>query len=405
MANSAVKRADLAALDGSANVVHLAPAPQPKRPRDRRIDVFRGICLLMIFINHVPGTVFEHFTSRNFGFSDAAEAFVFISGTSAALAYAGGLAGPRLWPGISRIWGRAWTLYLVNLLVMVWALGLAAAALRFGGDATMLGKDNMQYLSKDLAGTLIGLPVLAHQIGYVNILPMYAVLLLAAPGLLIAAIKAPRLTLAASLAVWLVAGLQHWNIPNFPMKGGWFLNPISWQLIFVLGMLTGLALRRGQRFVPRHPVLIGLAVFVVAGSLVWLKVPAVGNFGNATLGRIAVMGVPSLFRDFDKTFLSVPRLIHALALIYLISALPVIRRLCDSRWAEGFALLGRVALPVFALGTILSFAARAAKEVFAPGLMLDSALILGGCAVLWAFAATLQYARAAARPGSAAAAS
>ena len=48
--------------------------------RDARLDMFRGIALLMIFINHVPGTAWENFTSRNFGFSDAAEAFVLMSG-------------------------------------------------------------------------------------------------------------------------------------------------------------------------------------------------------------------------------------------------------------------------------------------------------------------------------------
>lgn len=32
--------------------------------RDTRIDVFRALALLTIFINHVPGTIFEHFTHR-----------------------------------------------------------------------------------------------------------------------------------------------------------------------------------------------------------------------------------------------------------------------------------------------------------------------------------------------------
>lgn len=49
------------------------------KQRDTRIDVFRALALLTIFINHVPGTVFEHLTHRNFGFSDSAEAFVLIS--------------------------------------------------------------------------------------------------------------------------------------------------------------------------------------------------------------------------------------------------------------------------------------------------------------------------------------
>ena len=57
--------------------------------RDARLDMFRGLALIMIFVNHVPGTIYETYTSRNFGFSDAAEAFVFMSGMAAGLAYSG----------------------------------------------------------------------------------------------------------------------------------------------------------------------------------------------------------------------------------------------------------------------------------------------------------------------------
>ena len=103
-----------------------APAPA-RKGRDRRIDMFRGLALAMIFINHAPGTVYENFTSRNFGFSDAAEGFVFLSGTSAALAYGGILQGAGLWAGVARPWGRAWMLYLVHLMMTVWVIAIAAA--------------------------------------------------------------------------------------------------------------------------------------------------------------------------------------------------------------------------------------------------------------------------------------
>ncbi|TIT88604.1 MAG: hypothetical protein E5W55_26220, partial [Mesorhizobium sp.] len=40
--------------------------------RDTRIDVLRALALLTIFVDHVPGTVFENLTYKNLGFSDAA---------------------------------------------------------------------------------------------------------------------------------------------------------------------------------------------------------------------------------------------------------------------------------------------------------------------------------------------
>src|SRR5258707_8718224 len=66
------------------------------------IDFWRGLALLMIFIDHVPENVFQHVTQKNFGFSDAAELFVFLSGVSVALAY-----GTRFFEGETAVAVRA----------------------------------------------------------------------------------------------------------------------------------------------------------------------------------------------------------------------------------------------------------------------------------------------------------
>jgi OpgC protein len=69
---------------------------QPRRGRSRidAIDFWRGFALLTIFADHMPYSVLAQVTHRNFGLSDAAEGFVFLSGMSAALAY-----GPRFLEG------------------------------------------------------------------------------------------------------------------------------------------------------------------------------------------------------------------------------------------------------------------------------------------------------------------
>src|SRR6478752_7375333 len=61
--------------------------PGSAAPRDTRLDVLRALALVTIFINHVPGQMLERLTTKNFGFSDAAEAFVLISGIAIGLAY------------------------------------------------------------------------------------------------------------------------------------------------------------------------------------------------------------------------------------------------------------------------------------------------------------------------------
>ena len=52
--------------------------------RDLRLDLFRGIALWLIFLDHIPQNVVNWFTIRNNGFSDATEIFIFISGYTAA---------------------------------------------------------------------------------------------------------------------------------------------------------------------------------------------------------------------------------------------------------------------------------------------------------------------------------
>lgn len=362
--------------------------------RDGRIDVLRGFALLTIFINHVPGTIFENFTTRNFGFSDAAEAFVMISGVSAALAYSGAFSDAPLWPGIARIWRRAWTLYLIHLMLCFWAMAIVLAAWRFGGTRTLVLGDNFQYLLSDPYGVLVGVPILGHQFGYVNILPLYAVLLLATPAILMAARRSPGLTLTGSVALWCLAGLQRLDLPAYPLAGGWFFNPFSWQLLFVVGILTGLSLKQGQRFVPIRRSLVIACWGFLAFTLIWLKWADLGASLNAALGWASVHGVPWFFVAFDKTYVSLPRLLHILALAYVVSTLPWLRALCDRPVMAPLAVMGRQALPVFALGTLLSFVARAVKEmVLVPSDTLDTVLIAGGAGAMVAFAAALDQKR------------
>ena len=45
--------------------------------RDVRLDLFRGLSLFFIFIDHIPNNVLSYVTLRSIGFSDAAEVFVF----------------------------------------------------------------------------------------------------------------------------------------------------------------------------------------------------------------------------------------------------------------------------------------------------------------------------------------
>ena len=354
--------------------------------RDARLDMFRGIALVMIFINHVPGTIYEGITSRNFGFSDAAEAFVFMSGMAAGLAYSNGFRTGSLWLATSRVWARARQLYFVHITITMLCLAIfAAGALWFNLPEVMQRNNVTPIYGKPLA-TLIGIPLLSHQLGYLNILPLYTVLLLATPLLLVIGLRRPFLLLALSVALWVVAGQFRLNIPSFPNSGGWFFNPFSWQLLFVIGLLSGAAMKVGQRFIPFRPVLFGLAAAFVLLVLLWMKIPPLGSLGRAGLSWLSSIGAPFYITWFDKTFLALPRLLHALALFYLLGHLPFMRTIAASAIAAPFRLLGRQGLAVFAAGTVISMALQVVKTPRAPDPLFDGLILGAGLLLLLALA-------------------
>lgn len=377
------------------------PSPSPsvaaiRAPsgRDPRLDVIRGLCLVMIFINHVPGNDFEQFTSRNFGFSDAAEGFVLMSGIAAGLAYSPDFrpGATRLWRGVGRVWKRVWTLYLVHILTTVAALAAAAAVALHWGNSEILFENNMKFLWQDPLHTLIGLPLLTHQFGYLNILPLYLTLLFVTPFLLWAAWRRPMLLWAGSAVLWFLSGWFRLGLPNYPMSGTWFFNPLTWQLIFVTGLLTGVALRDGRRFIPVRRGLLALAAGFVIFALLAAKVPPVAQALGSSLWFVQnTLGAPWNLTAFDKTFLTAPRLLHILALAYVLSCLPMVRRACASRLAAPLALLGRQALPVFALGSVLCIALQGIRHATGRDLALDTLMIGGGLALQLALAAARQY--------------
>lgn len=378
--------------DQTATAKTIAPQ-RIKAPRDPRLDVFRGLCLVMIFINHMPKNAFENYTSRNFGFSDAAEGFVLMSGIAAGLAYSLDFKAPmRLWTGFARVWKRVWTLYMVHILTTMAAIAAASAVAVFLGNAEVLFLNQMKYLFIDPLRTFVGLTILTHQFGYVNILPLYLVLLAVAPLMLMAAWRKPLWLMAGSVVLWAVAGQWRLSLPNYPTPGGWFFNPLTWQVIFISGLLTGVAMKDGRRFVPVRlwlQVLTGgFVLFALVASLVQ---PVAAVMGHTLWLLQDRLGLPWYLTAFDKSFVTAPRLLHILALAYFLSTFPAVRRACGSVLAKPFELLGRQALPVFALGSVLCIGFQGVKHALGDSLMLDSALLAAGLAAQFALAAARQY--------------
>lgn len=362
--------------------------------RDRRLDVVRGLALLTIFINHVPGNPLEQYTSRNFGFSDAAEAFVLMSGIAVALAYSGGFFRHDYMKAIGRILRRARTLYLVHIAIMVMALLIVGTGLYGFGVETIAKNVNFTRFQTDTVKAIIGMPLLGYQLGYFNILPLYVVLLIASIGYLFVGVRNVWGMLAISAAIWAFAHLFNVNFPNWPGEWGWFFNPLGWQLVFVFGLAIGLSVKTGRPFVGFHPVLYALClVFVVwAGFWVKMKMGAIPGFS----------ALPDLFSNTNKGALAFLRLVHVLALAYVVIHTPLLGRLLSTRIFWPVAIIGKNGLAVFACGSVMAIFLQVLFDAWPAGDGIKIAIILAGLVAQFLIALYFDRRKTAAKAGRAA---
>jgi hypothetical protein len=338
------------------------------------VDFWRGFALLSIFVNHIPGIYFERLTHRNLSISDSAELFVFLAGWSL------GLLVSRVKPIssmhlVERLTRRALHIYAAQILITAIALAMLATAAILNDNPLILEWNNASAVFTEPQRAVIGLVLLTHQLGYFDILPLYVVLMLAAPGIALLDRFAKPLLLPASLGLYLAALLVPFTAPTWPVPGQWFFNPFAWQVIFVLGF----ALSRYEgvgKWVHRHITTIrrvALPIVIAAAVQVWY-----GWFPDPTS-----VPEPKLLFLNSKSFLAPIRLLHFLALAAVFSATyPAIARAFP--WlGEALSLLGRNSLNVFCVGSLLSLLGQIIRFLYSGSLLVDTIVIVGGFFLLW----------------------
>ncbi len=166
--------------------------------RDLRIDVCRGIALWWIFLDHVPNNIGSWLTPRNYGFCDAAEIFMFISGVTCALAY--GRARQREgWSGmIGRSLRRGWDIYAAFLL-----LTLACTVLVYiAGSDRLADESNTRILLDHPGATLAHAAILQYRPVNTDVLPTFVIFHVLFAPLLWLLLRAPNVTLGVSLLLY-----------------------------------------------------------------------------------------------------------------------------------------------------------------------------------------------------------
>ena len=322
--------------------------------RDLRIDFFRGVALWWIFSDHIPDNWIARFSLRNFALCDATEVFVLLAGYAAGLAY--GRSMDRhgwLFAGADAL-KRAWTLYVAHIFLFVVFSAQVSYSATALDRAEYLDEIHLDVLAEAPYRAMLEALMLHFQPAYLNILPMYVVLLVLFAAVM-PLLRRPVALAVLSLGLYAGARITGVNLPNWT-GGGWYFNPLTWQLLFVLGAILSYA-------PPSRPSRNGLVDALAAGVVLvgfvlqWVIWPRAETMTQVPAALVRVLV------SVDKESLHPFRLASILALAWLVArVVPAGAGWLRSRVAAPFVLCGQHSLPVFCVGIFLSFLGRLAME-------------------------------------------
>jgi hypothetical protein len=328
-------------------------ATLPAKGRDLRLDLFRGVANWGIFLDHIPNNIVNWVTTRNYGFSDAADLFIFISGYTVAFVFARIMLERGFIIGASRLLKRVWQIYVAHVfLFVVYLAEIGYLAQRYG-DPSFTDQFNIRGFLENPAQFLFEGLMLRFKPVNMDVLPLYIVLMGAFPPILWLMLRRPNLTLAASALLYLMARQFGWNLPAYP-AGAWYFNPFAWQFLFTFG--AWFALGGSAQAMPfirsRTALVLGTTYLLFA-----LVMTMAARFDE--LRSLIPPEIYGAFNPNDKTNLAPYRLLH-----FVVFAFFVVRLLprdwpgLEWRIFRPAIKCGQQSLEVFCTGIFLSFAAH-----------------------------------------------
>ncbi|MBT9288134.1 OpgC family protein [Prosthecodimorpha staleyi] len=354
-------------------------ATPAKRVRDPRLDVFRGLTMFIIFVAHVPENGWNDWIPARFGFSSGSELFVFCSGAASAIAFGSIFVRRGWWLGTARILHRMWQVYWAHL-----GLLFVLAALAAGADRLWPGQDWFEdqfgYFIEAPARAMLGVVTLTWQPDYLDILPMYIVVLALIPVMMGLRRVHPLAPFALSAALYLAVKVLGINLPGDPEADtGWFFNPFAWQLVF----FSGFALMSGW---VRTPPLGDRRLMAAAILFLIACVPL--SFWGFTDNVPALQALrEQLIGPDEKQNLAFLRWVHFIVLLYVV--LSVIEPYRD-RLATGIGAVlvavGQQSLATFLASLVFARIAWVALDLIGHGALATALVNLAAFAGIVAVA-------------------
>jgi len=322
--------------------------------RDLRLDLFRGVGLWMIFLDHIPHDVVSWLTLRNYGFSDAAEFFVLISGYLAGFIYGPIIRAGHFLAALKRLWKRATEMYVAHIMLFLIFTAQIARTVRKFDNPLYEDEFNVHnfLLHPDI---LIGQALtLRYKPVNLDVLPLYITLIATAPFVLWCLVRRPNWTLLASAILYVLARWFDWNLASYPPGTTWYFNPFAWQLMFVFAAWCGVGgVAKLQGIIQSRAALIVAIAWIAFAFLI------VMTWHIPFLDAMVPKWMIKMIYPIDKTDLDMLRFTHFLALALIVSRyLPRDWPALKSKWLRPVILCGQHSLPIFCFGVFLSFAAH-----------------------------------------------
>jgi hypothetical protein len=365
-----------------ADSMAMASPPQSvTSERDLRLDLFRGLALWLIFLDHIPENIVNLVTIRNYGFSDATEIFIFISGYTAAFVYGRTMRERGFVLASARILRRAWQIYVAHIfLFTIFMAEIAYVAATFDNP---LYAEEMKILDflKQPDVTIFQALLLKFKPVNMDVLPLYIVLLLLFPPMLFVLLRHPNVALGGSAVVYALAWKLDWNLPAYP-NGVWFFNPFAWQLLFVFGAWCALGgARRLAGVLRSRAILVVAIVYLLFAFFITL------TWQFEWLDRFVPGWLTEWMYPIDKTNLDVLRFAHFLALAAVtVRFVPRDWPALKSPILRPAIVCGQHSLEIFCLGVFLAFAGQFVIAESSGGPLLQTGISVLGIIVMIATA-------------------
>ncbi len=364
----------------------------PPAARDLRVDLFRGVALICMFWDHLPGNPLGYATLRNFGLSDAAELFVFLAGYGAMLAYGRRYEREGFFPAAVHVLRRAWILYVAHVFLLAQLMVVVFVANDNVETRDFIAEMGLRYFLDQPQEALLAGILMQFKPVLMDPLPLYVVLMTLMAGLLPLLVRRPLWVLLPSGLLWLLEKQTGLNLPAAP-EGVWFFNPLAWQFLFFIGACCArprslLRMRPLERRIGRNIMMPAALAFLAASlllSLSW-RWPEIHD-------ALMPQSIATLIYPISKTDLDLLRVAHFLVLAWVATTLLRPGAWLHSAPVSALRCMGRHSLEVFCVSVLLAPLADAAGSLAGDHPLIQVTAGLLGVLLMWVLAAWLDVVR------------